>query len=285
MKDTKIQWHPAFVAAMGLELKQNRNDLIFEKEYNLNTKPLEIDLLVIKKESSVQLTNEIGKFFRGHNIVEYKSPEDHLDIDTFYKTGAYASLYKSYGKTVDSIKADAITVSIVREVKPIVLFRYFQEHGFEVENYCPGIYYVRNNVLFPTQIIVTRELCKSDHVWLRFLSERLKKQDVIDFLENVRQLSDKEDQELADSVLEVGMEANKQIIEELIGDENMYETLMEIMEPRIQQREKAKIEAERKKGIRLAVKSLQDLGTGTVDIKKVIIKNYGLSEEETEEFL
>ena len=28
----------------------------------------------------------------------------------------------------------------------------------------------------------------------------------------------------------------------------MYETLMEIMEPRIQQREKAKIEAERKKG-------------------------------------
>ncbi len=212
MKDTKIQWHPAFVAAMGLELKQNRNDLIFEKEYNLNTKPLEIDLLVIKKESSVQLTNEIGKFFKGHNIVEYKS-------------------------------------------------------------------------LFPTQIIVTRELGKSNHVWLRFLSERLKKQDVIEFLENVRQLSDKEDQELADSVLEVGMEANKQIIEELMGDENMYEALMEMMEPRIQQREKAKIEAERKRGIRLAVKSLQDLGTGTVDIKKVIIKNYGLSEEEIEEFL
>ena len=154
-----------------------------------------------------------------------------------------------------------------------------------MENYCPGIYYVRNNVLFPTQIIVTRELGKSNHVWLRFLSERLKKQDLIDFLENVRQLSDKEDQELPDSVLEVGMEANKQIIEELMGDENMYETLMEIMEPRIQQREKAKIEAERKKGIRLAVKSLQDLGTGTVDIKKVIIKNYGLSEEEIEEFL
>ena len=28
---TKIQWYPAFAAAMGLELIQNRNDLIYEK--------------------------------------------------------------------------------------------------------------------------------------------------------------------------------------------------------------------------------------------------------------
>ena len=34
MKDIKIQWHLAFVSAMDLELKQNRNDLIFEKEYS-----------------------------------------------------------------------------------------------------------------------------------------------------------------------------------------------------------------------------------------------------------
>ena len=40
-------------------------------EYNLNTKPLEIDLLVIKKESHVQIENEIGCLFRGHNIMEY----------------------------------------------------------------------------------------------------------------------------------------------------------------------------------------------------------------------
>lgn len=60
MSDIKIQWHPAFIATMNLELIQNRNDLVFEKEYNLNTKLLEIDLLVIKKEVSIQLANEIG---------------------------------------------------------------------------------------------------------------------------------------------------------------------------------------------------------------------------------
>ncbi len=81
MKETKIQWHSAFVSAMGLDFTADRDDLIFEKEYNLNTKPLEIDLLVIKKEASVQIASEIGKLFKGHNIMEYKSPEDHLNMN------------------------------------------------------------------------------------------------------------------------------------------------------------------------------------------------------------
>lgn len=37
MKDTDIQWHPEFIGAMNLELKKNRDDLLFEKEHNLNT--------------------------------------------------------------------------------------------------------------------------------------------------------------------------------------------------------------------------------------------------------
>ncbi len=59
MEHTSLQWHPAFVAAMNLELKANRADLDFQKEYNLNTKPLEIDLLVIRKHPQVRIENEI----------------------------------------------------------------------------------------------------------------------------------------------------------------------------------------------------------------------------------
>lgn len=62
MNDKKIQWHPGFVAAMNLELKENKNDMVFEKEHNLNTKPLAVGLLVIKKEASVHISNEIGAF-------------------------------------------------------------------------------------------------------------------------------------------------------------------------------------------------------------------------------
>ena len=72
MEDTKIQWHAAFVSAMDLELSQNRSDLEYHKEYNLNTKPLEVDLLVIKKPVGYRVGDEIGRIFSEYYIVEYQ---------------------------------------------------------------------------------------------------------------------------------------------------------------------------------------------------------------------
>lgn len=46
--------------------------------------------------------------------------------------------------------------------------------------------------------------------------------------------TDKAYKELIDSALEVSFDANKKIVDELIRDENMYDVLMEIMEPKIQ---------------------------------------------------
>ena len=107
--------------------------------------------------------------------MEYKSPLDHLDIDTFYKAGAYASLYKAYGESVDERKVEDITVSMIRESKPVGLFGYFKEHGIKATNPYKGIYYVMDAVLFPTQIIVTKELNPDEHVWLKALSGGMKK--------------------------------------------------------------------------------------------------------------
>jgi len=104
-------------------------------------------------------------------------------------------------------------------------------------------------------------------------------------LNSVKQMSEKEDRELADSVLEVSMEANKQVIEELMGDDKMNETLMEMMEPRIRQRVNAQIEEERKNSIHVMINTLQDFGHEKEEIKMAIIKNYGLSAEEVEEYL
>ncbi|MCM1040075.1 MAG: hypothetical protein NC434_12205 [Ruminococcus sp.] len=275
MNDIKIQWHPAFIAAMNLELIQNRNDLVFEKEYNLNTKPLEIDLLVIKKGVSIQLVNEIGYLFKGHNIIEYKSPEDSLDIDDFYKTGAYASLYKAYGETVDFIKADDITVSIIREAKPEKLFKYFQEHEYVVTNPYKGIYYIKDKVLFPTQIVVTKELDRNAHRWIKALSIQLKKDDLSELLDNRQQMTKKLDREFADSVLEASIKANRQLVEELKeGDDGVISVLKEIMEPEIQ--------ASRIMG---AVEGLRRLGHKDTEIETVIIESYGLTEDEASKYL
>lgn len=285
MIDTKIQWHPGFVSAMNLELCENRTDLIYEKEYNLNSKPLEIDLLVIKKHRNVEIINEIGKLFRGHNIMEYKSPKDELNIDTFYKSGAYASLYKAYGESVDKRTADDITVSIVRQSRPTRLFGYFERHGIRVTNPYHGIYYVWDAVLFPTQIIATRELNKKEHTWLAALSEGMKKQDMEAFLKKIDALTQKLDRELADSVLEVSIRANQKMVEELRGDGIMCQALLEIMEPEITKiKEEARQETMRETILR-AVEGFRDLGADENKIKEILKKKYGFSEEEAEDYL
>ena len=289
MKDTKIQWHPGFVAAMNLELKENKKDLIFEKEHNLNTKPLEVDLLIIKKDAAVCISNEIGTFFRGHNIIEYKSPKDHLDIDVFYKSIAYASLYKSYGETKDERKADDITVSIVREAYPRELFKYFREHGYMLKNPWKGIYYVEGNIPFPTQIIVTKKLDENAHAWLRALSENLKREDIENLIGNIQHLTEIPDREMADSVLEVSLKANRQIVDELIGDGCMYEALMELMEPRLVLRDKMKVEEGLQQGLQQGIQGtvnvLRKLGIKDTVIKPAIMENYRLSEEDAEKYL
>ena len=284
MKERKVQWHPGFVAAMSLELAEDRDALVFEKEYNLNTKPLEIDLLIIKKEASARIGNEIGAFFLGHNIMEYKSPEDHLDIDAFHKALAYASLYKAYGATVDERREDDITVSLLRETRPEGLFQYFSEHGYAVSNPCKGIYYIKGKNMFPVQIVATGELDKAEHAWLGALSGKLEKQDLTELLEKIRRLTGKNDRELADSVLEVSVGANRRIVEELKGDASMCQALMEIMEPQLLLRDEEKVKEGLQKGIQGAVEMLREFGCKDSEIKATIIKKYGLSIDEAENY-
>ena len=61
VKSEKTYWHPAFFGATKWELKENKDDLFFDSEYQLSQQALEMDLLVIKKDPSVVVKNEIGK--------------------------------------------------------------------------------------------------------------------------------------------------------------------------------------------------------------------------------
>ena len=88
-KDDKIQWHPAFDAALQIELGDEAKYLEFESEHMLTKKPMQIDVLV-KNDKHVKIQKNIGRIFRQYNIIEYKSPKYDLNIDDFYKTYAYA---------------------------------------------------------------------------------------------------------------------------------------------------------------------------------------------------
>ena len=73
--DEKIQWHPAFDAALQIEFGDEAKYLEFDPEHLISKKPMQIDVLV-KNEKHVKLKKNIGSVFRQYNIIEYKSPED-----------------------------------------------------------------------------------------------------------------------------------------------------------------------------------------------------------------
>ena len=197
---------------------------------------------------------------------------------------AYAHLYKSYGKTVDEIKEDDVTITMIREVKPVKLFQYFEEHSYPVTNPYRWIYYI-GNVTFPTQIIVTRELDGKHHKRPRVLSGRLERDNIWELLDSRKRLTEKTDRELADSILEVSIGANRQLIEELGGDDSMYEVLMEIMEPQIKLRENESRKEGIKEGIKGTIIALRNLGQKNSEIKTAIMEIYALSEDEAAEYL
>lgn len=237
-ENKKIQWHPGFCAAAEIELRQNRKDLEFYREYNLSKKPLQIDLLIIEKLKDVQIQNEIGRLFRKYNIVEYKSPEDSLNIDDFFKTVGYAYLYKGLGDYVNQILLEQLTVSLFHESKPVNLIKELIGYGYGIQEYAQGIYYVKG-LSIPAQIVVTKELSPKAHSALKVLTKRLDRSDLFNFMEYVNSFTEPGDKQNADAVLQVSVSANRKMYDRIRrSDFDMCDALRELFKDELEDAEK-----------------------------------------------
>ena len=258
-KAEKLQWHPAFCAVTELELRQDLDVLELIPEYNLSKKPLQIDLVIIKKmDWKRTLQNEIGHIMRGHNILEYKGPGDELTIDSFFKVIGYASLYKAQGIAVNKISASEVTVSFFRNAYPKALFQELKKEGYILKKMYPGIYYVRGKVPFPVQVVVTSQLERKAHCSLRVLTTQVEMQDAELFLEQIHYLESKNERSNIDSVLQVSVNANKQVYSLLRRQNEMCEALRELMKDEIEKELENKLEqGEKLQLIRQVIKKLQ----------------------------
>ena len=229
MREEKIQWHPGFFAGMELELKGYHLD--FESEHQLTRGPLYIDILIIRKLTDEKIDNEIGEIFRRHYIVEYKSPNDELNIDVFYKVQAYAGLYKAAGKHVNEIPGNEITVSLVRASYPSEMMKHLVTLGAKIVERHPGVYDVQGVGLFPTQVIVTKRLTSETHSVIRVLTTNITNEDVKAFLIKTREMTNQGDKARVDAVLQVSVSANKELYRKIYkGEPEMCQALKEIME-------------------------------------------------------
>ncbi len=231
----KTEWHPAFCAAMRLELRDNPA-LEFYDEYNLNVDPLRVDLLIIHKPSDVKIDNQIGEFFRENNILEYKSPTDHgYNEYGLYQAMSYVYYYYDRYRTMD------VTLSMVVSKSHFNLLKWFDRQGIRYSRRHQGIYDIFDLQFIKYQVIITEEIDHDNFRWLSALTDKLTESKARDVISTAYAMPQGESKRLAEAVVDVLSSTNVKLFEKIKEDDIMASALMELMKPEVTK----KVEEER----------------------------------------
>ena len=223
MTDGRLQWHSGFSAALRVELEDELDELCIEDEHMLSKKPMQIDVLVVKKKGEQPIRKNIGRIFHKHNIIEYKSPEDYLSINDFYKVYGYTCFYQSETKRVKDIPPEEITMTFLCTHYPQKLLEHLKKFkGIEVEKQEAGLYYLLGDS-FPIQLVIVKELSKEENYWLQNLRCNLKTGEEIQ--EVVRRYEQVKHKAYYSDVMNLIVRANQKQMEE---EKNMCEALNEL---------------------------------------------------------
>jgi len=150
---------------------------------------------------------------------------------------------------VDEIQAEEITITLIRDRKPVKLMQELEKSGYECKKETAGIYYVYG-VMFPVQIIASSELDTEMHVQLKALTNQLNETVMRQYLLEVSAFAERE-KNLADIVLQVIVNSNMEKVREWKGSERiMCEALRVLMadelnEERMEGQREGRVEGQR----------------------------------------
>ena len=225
----RTRFHYGFYAAMEVEYDLANIPLIYEQEIELGKDPVRLDFLIIKKEPDVLLHDPIGEFFKQVNIFEYKSPEDSLSIDDFYKVQGYGLIYKGFGRKVNELPIENITLTIVRHTYPREMIKTLKQSGVVVRETHSGIFRFEGNFSIPVQLVISSLLPHGEYEGLRLLAEGVTIEDIVSYAEKAIASNNERIKENAGTVIDICFAVNKNL-EEV---DAMYEGFQEFFKDSI----------------------------------------------------
>lgn len=183
-----------------------------------------IDILIIKNTEGYKVKKNIGRIFRKYNIIEYKSPDDYLSIDDFYKVYGYTCFYKADTPTVNQIEVNELTITFISRKYPRKLLRHLElERGFAIQKIESGIYYIVGDAI-PIQFIVANKLSQTENLWLKGLTNQLHNYELTAAL--TKDYYEHKQNTVYESVMDIIIRANKKQFEEA---NNMCEAMKEFI--------------------------------------------------------
>ena len=256
----RVRFHYGFYAAIEVEYDLANVPLTYKHEVQLGKDPVRLDFLVIKKEPGIVLYDPIGEFFRQVNIFEYKSPEDGLSIDDFYKVQGYGLIYKGFGRKVNELPIENITLTIVRHTYPKDMVKMLQDSGILISSVHPGIYRFEGKLSIPVQLVISSQLPLGEYEGLRLLAKGATVEDIKYYAEKAIASNNERIIENAGTVIDVCLAVNKNLEEGI----KMYEAVREVFKDAFaKERQEGRFEEKE----RVAVEMLKD-GEPLVKISK-----------------
>lgn len=220
----RTRFHYGFYAAMEVEYDLKKIPLTYEQEVELGKDPVRLDFLIIKKEPDVVLRDPIGEFFKQINIFEYKSPEDGLSVDDFYKVQGYGLIYKGFGRKVNELPIENITLTIVRHSYPRDMMKMLRDSGVVINKTHQGIYRFDGKLSIPVQLVISSQLPTGEYGGLRLLAKGATVNDMKNYVEKAIASGNERIKENAGTVLDICLAVNKN----LEGVDSMYEGFREV---------------------------------------------------------
>ena len=248
-ESVRTKFHYGFYAAMKVEYDLMHANVTYEQEIQLGDEPIRLDFLIIKKDAHVVLNDPIGKFFEAVNIFEYKSPEDGLSIDDFYKALAYCFIYKGYNRKVDELPIDDMTLTLVRHSYPRELMKALERSGFTVDKKYPGIYRIGGKINIKVQIIISSRLPDGEYEGLQLLAKGCTKEEVFRYFNRAMASKDENIKTNAGTVMRICLNINRNLDKKIKEDETMRDAIREIFKNDFEIAEERGRQAGRQEGI------------------------------------
>ena len=233
-KHQRIDWHAALLSGLQIELKSAEDILSYHPEHVLNIGERRVDILILKEKDSRSIDSDIARIFQDYNLVDYKGPDDSMNVSNFLKALSYACSLPDYLRQPDTVYQ--LTLTLITHHYPRKLFSYLRKNYSQftkepVEKIIDGLYYIHIG-LFPIQLIVLQELPPEKYLWLHCLTNHLTKD--MPLVELGHTYKSHEDDPLYQTFMNAIIRANSLSK----GDEEaVCEALEELFAPRLEARE------------------------------------------------
>jgi hypothetical protein len=213
LKKPRNKWTHIFALVMKYLLRDYNVEII--PEFQLYKEPMRIDILIIKLLDDFVIKNTVMRFFRKHNVVEFKGPGDNLSIEAFDRVLSYFYAYLSQ----NSLDFNKVAITFVSVKSPNKLFEILEnKRNYKIIHAkASGIYYFKakskSSISVPAmQLVVNSQLSAHDADWIKVIRNDWT---VTDGVEIVRKFEDTNEDKLLSEVIYSLCSANSDILEEV----------------------------------------------------------------------